>query len=120
MRKLLVIWALRSPGCGVLALVSGGSLAQTKDTNITQYRNTTRRRCGPPIGSPNVDDGGTGYRIGRRMEADHLSVCAPRGQIRQDSRVHLPAPGADGSEHCRELRLDAEQQDRRFIICAKG
>src|ERR1700676_2584202 len=49
MRKLLVIWAL---GCGMLALVSGGSLAQTKDTIIIAVPGTPQgvdldRQSGP-------------------------------------------------------------------------
>src|ERR1700736_1979682 len=49
MRKLLVILAL---GCGVLALVSGGSLAQTKDTIIIAVPGTPQgvdldRQSGP-------------------------------------------------------------------------
>src|SRR6202163_1381397 len=49
MRKLLVILAL---GCGVLALVGGGSLAQTKDTIIIAVPGTPQgvdldRQSGP-------------------------------------------------------------------------
>src|SRR4029077_18794448 len=51
MRKLRVTWAL-GLGCGVLALVSGGSLAQTKDTIIIAVPGTPQgvdvdRQSGP-------------------------------------------------------------------------
>src|SRR3979490_3486046 len=51
MRKLPMIWALGG-ACGVLALVSGGSLAQTKDTIIIAVPGTPQgvdldRQSGP-------------------------------------------------------------------------
>ena len=91
MRKLLVIWALGG-GCGVLALVSGGSLAQTKDTIIIAVPGTPQgvdldRQSGPQtwtMAAQVIEPGAEWKPTTYPYRAD------PRGGSDQDSRVHLP------------------------------
>src|SRR6202047_4409485 len=81
MRKHPVIWALGG-GCGVLALVSGGSLAQTKDTIIIAVPGTPQgvdldRQSGPQTWT---------------MAAQ---VIEPGAEWKPTTYPYAPTPGAD-------------------------
>ena len=81
MRKLLVLWALGC-GCGVLALVSGQSLAQTKDTIIIAVPGTPQgvdldRQSGPQTWT---------------MAAQ---VIDPGAEWKPTTYPYAPTPGAD-------------------------
>src|SRR6201984_1384287 len=81
MRKLLATWALGC-GCGVLALVSGGSLVQAKDTIIIAVPGTPQ--------GVDVD-----RQSGPQTWTMAAQVIEPGAEWKPTTYPYAPTPGAD-------------------------